>query len=137
MIGPVRKRGKWREAERALEECQAKWDEINMSISVEAVNFHRATNADFASALHIHQQLAFEEQQQRHWSCLPSSRRCRPHGRGAGWAQLRPHLGQTASSPCPLGFLSTGWRDREICGGAHLMIVPIGVRRFLTFVSAF
>jgi len=60
------------EAERALEECQAKWDEINKSISVEAVNFHRTTNADFASGLreHIHQQLAFEEQQQKHWKEL-------------------------------------------------------------------
>ena len=72
-------------------------------------------------------------------SCLPSSRRCLapnlkcrrerrarvcpPHGRAAGWARLWPHLGQTASSRCPLGILSTGRRDREICGGGSGLVM--------------
>ena len=60
------------EAERELEEAQGIWDEINKSISVEALSFHRTTNIDFAHGLreHIHQQLAFEDAQQHHWRQL-------------------------------------------------------------------
>lgn len=60
------------EAEKALEETKSKWEAISSSISKEASNFHRLTNADFARGLkqHAAQQIEFEAAQQREWTEL-------------------------------------------------------------------
>jgi hypothetical protein len=60
------------EAEKALEETKAKWDAISASISDEAKNFHKLTNADFAKGLkqHARHQIEFEAAQQREWTEL-------------------------------------------------------------------
>ena len=64
--------GKVAEAERALEETKAKWDDISASISTEAAAFHARTNYDFSRGLreHVHEQLEFEAAQQKYWKEL-------------------------------------------------------------------
>lgn len=60
------------EAEKELAAAKAKCESICSSIHHEVATFHQQTNADFSLGLHEHirQQLAFEEQQQKHWRHL-------------------------------------------------------------------
>jgi hypothetical protein len=62
------------DAEAELKECKARWDEVSSSLEGETAAFHATTNADFSRGLreHIHEQLAFEEAQQKHWRELLS-----------------------------------------------------------------